>query len=278
MEGDTLQKAIDALVPLVTRYGLQILGALLILILGKILSGIVGKVVERTMVKSKADPSLIGFAKSMASIAVMVFAVIAALAKFGIQTTSFVAVMGAAGFAIGLALQGSLGNFAAGVLMLVFKPIKVGDLVETNGYTGHVTDIGIFVTTLSTLDNRKIIVPNAAVTGSAINNINGNGVRRVDLVAGISYGDDMRKAKEVLSRVLAEHPKVLADPAPTVAVSELGDSSVNLVVRPWCNADDYWDVYFDVTQSMKEELEAAGLSIPFPQRDVHLFQTSANPS
>lgn len=275
MEEGTIQQSIDALIPLVTQYGMQILGAVVILILGKILSGIVAKLVRKALTRAGADEALVGFLGSLASVAVLTFAVIAALAKFGIQTTSFVAVLGAAGFAIGFALQGSLGNFAAGVMILIFRPIRVGDLVETSGYLGIISEVGIFVTVMNTLDNQKVIIPNGMITGNVINNVNGNGTRRLDMTAGISYGDSMSKAKGILEKILADHPKILQDPAPRVAVSELGDSSVDFVVRPWVEAADYWDVWFDVTQKIKEEFDGQGVSIPFPQRDVHLFQESA---
>jgi small conductance mechanosensitive channel len=264
-----------ALIPYITRYGMQVLGAIIILILGKIASSIANRLVRKGMTKAKADPALIGFVASGVSIAIMAFAVIAALAKFGVQTTSFIAVLGAAGLAVGLALQGSLSNFAAGVMILIFKPIRIGDLVETGGHLGRIKEIGIFVTKMATLDNQKIIIPNSTITGDVINNVNGYGTRRVDMVAGISYADDMNKARTILESILAEHPKVLKDPEPTVAVTELADSSVNLIVRPWVEADDYWTVWFDVTQRTKEEFDAQGISIPFPQRDVHLFQEGA---
>ncbi|MCA9755274.1 MAG: mechanosensitive ion channel [Candidatus Eisenbacteria bacterium] len=274
MEPDTLERIWASVVPFVAQYGLQVIGAVVILVIGRIGSNIVGGVVERGLRKANADPSLRGFLVNMTKIAILAFAVIAALSKFGVQTTSFVAVLGAAGFAVGLALQGSLSNFAAGVMILIFRPIQVGDLIESNGHLGFVKEVGLFVTTLATLDNQKVIIPNATLTGGIINNVNGYGVRRVDLTAGISYGDEMSKAKDILLGILRDHPKVLAEPAPSVAVSELGDSSVNFVVRPWCNAADYWDVYFDVTQSIKERFDAQGVKIPFPQRDVHLFQAA----
>jgi small conductance mechanosensitive channel len=275
MEAGTIQQSIDALIPLVTRYGMQILGAVIILIVGKFASGIAARLVRKALTRARADEALVGFLGSLTSMAVLTFAVIAALAKFGIQTTSFVAVLGAAGLAVGLALQGSLANFASGVLLLIFRPIRVGDLVESAGYLGIVSEIGIFVTVMNTLDNQRVIIPNATVTGNVINNVNGNGTRRLDMTAGISYGDSMSKAKGILEKILADHPRVLEDPAPRVAVSELGDSSVNFVVRPWVKAEDYWDVWFDVTQKIKEEFDGQGVSIPFPQRDVHLFQESA---
>lgn len=272
MDQETLQQTLDSVLPLITRYGLQVLGAIIILVIGKFAASLSARIVRKGMTKAKADPALTGFLSSGVSIAVMAFAIIAALAKFGIETTSFIAVLGAAGFAVGLALQGSLGNFAAGVMILIFRPIRVGDLVEAGGFLGTIVEIGIFVTTMNTLDNRKIIIPNGVITGNVINNVNGNGTRRVDMTAGIGYGEDMSKAKGILMEILESHPKVLKDPAPTVAVSELGDSSVNFVVRPWVQAEDYWTVWFEVTQSIKERFDAQGVSIPFPQRDVHFYQ------
>ena len=274
MDQETIKQAMDQMLPLVTRYGLQVLGAIIILVVGKFAASLAARIVRKGMGKAKADPALTSFLSSGVNIAVMAFAIIAALAKFGIQTTSFIAVLGAAGFAVGLALQGSLGNFAAGVMILIFRPIRVGDLVETGGFLGIIADVGIFVTTMNTLDNKKIIIPNGVITGNVINNVNGNGTRRVDMIAGIGYGDDMSKAKGILEEILVNHPKVLKDPAPNVAVSELGDSSVNFVVRPWVQAEDYWTVWFEVTQSIKERFDAQGVSIPFPQRDVHFYQES----
>jgi len=274
MEQDAIQQGIDTVVPFITQYGMQVLGAVVILVVGKIASSIAGKLVRKGLTKAKVDPALIGFLSGGVSLAILVFAVIAALAKFGVQTTSFIAVLGAAGFAIGMGLQGSLGNFAAGVMILIFRPIRIGDLVDVGGYLGKIADIGIFVTTMNTLDNQRVIIPNGVITGGVINNVNGNGTRRVDMAAGISYGDNMSKAKGILEGILADHPAVLADPPPTVAVHELGDSSVNFVVRPWVNADDYWAVWFDVTQKIKEEFDSQGVAIPFPQRDVHLFQNA----
>jgi small conductance mechanosensitive channel len=269
---DTVQQSLDSIVPFISRYGLQVLGAIVILIVGKLASGLAARLVRRGLERAKADPALVGFLSSLVSIAILAFAVIAALAKFGVQTASFVAVLGAAGLAVGLALQGSLSNFAAGVLILIFRPIRVGDLVEAGGYLGKIAEIGIFVTTMNTLDNQRVIIPNSIITGGVINNVNGNGTRRVDMIAGISYGDNIAKAKGILDEILTSHPKVLRDPEPMVAVSDLGDSSVNFVVRPWCNAEDYWTVRFDVTRRIKEEFDSQGVSIPFPQRDVHMHQ------
>ena len=275
MDTSAVQRAIESVIPFITTYGLQALGAVVILIIGKIAANITERVLRRVLTRAKTDAALIGFLGHMARYGVLAFAVIAALAKFGIQTTSFVALIGAAGLAVGLALQGSLSNFAAGVLILIFRPFKLGDYITAAGASGTVKEIGIFTTTLYSPDNQIIILPNSGVTGGNIVNVTGNPTRRVDLKAGIGYGDDIGKAKEVLERIVAEHAKVLADPAPVVKVVELGDSSVNFVVRPWTKTEDYWDVYFDVTRAIKEEFDKAGVSIPFPQRDVHLYQATS---
>ena len=193
------------------------------------------------------------------------------MGRLGVQTGSFIAIIGAAGLAVGLALGGTLSNFASGVLLIIFKPFTVGDFIEAGGAMGSVKEIQIFNTILSSPDNKKVIIPNAQVTGGNIVNYSANGTRRVDLVIGVSYEDDLKRAREVIESVLKADSRILPDPAYTVAVSELGDSSVNFVVRPWVNSDDYWAVYFDLTEKIKVTLEENGLSIPFPQRDVHLF-------
>jgi small conductance mechanosensitive channel len=208
----------------------------------------------------------------MTYVGLMVFVVLAALGKLGIQTTSLIAVIGAAGLAVGLALQGSLSNFAAGVLLIIFKPFKVGDFIQAGGVTGTVTEIQIFTTILNAPDNRKEIVPNAQITGGSITNFSAIENRRIDLVFGISYNDNMKTAKEALEEVVAADPRILKDPKPVIAVSELGDSSVNLVCRPWVKPTDYWAVYFDVVEKGKEALEKKGITIPFPQQDVHVFR------
>ncbi len=271
MSSQTFEQLLQSIVPAVTTYGLRVLGAAAILLAGRIGARLTSRLVRTALVRAKSDPALVGFAGNLCYYAVLTFAVVAALSSFGIQTASFVAVVGAAGLAVGLALQGSLSNFAAGVLILIFRPFRIGDLVEVSGHKGTVQEIGIFTTTLHSLDNQKIIVPNSDVMGTTIVNVNANPIRRVDLTAGIAYQDDIGRAKEVLERILSAHPKVLDDPAPTVEVAELGDSSVNFVVRPWVKTEDYWDVYFQVTRSIKEEFDRAGISIPFPQRDVHLY-------
>jgi small conductance mechanosensitive channel len=260
----------------VTHYGLQVIGAIVILVIGRIAAGIVAGLTRRGLNRAEAEPALTNFVANLVKTAVLLFAVVAALAKFGIQTTSFVAVLGAAGLAVGLALQGSLSNFAAGMLILIFKPFKIGDVIDAAGSKGKVVNIGLFTTTMNTPDNQKIIIPNSSVTGGTITNVNAYDTRRVDLTAGIGYGDDIGRARDVLTRILENHPKVLKDPAPTIEVAELADSSVNFVVRPWAATADYWTVYFDVTRAIKEEFDAAGISIPFPQQDVHMHTVGAN--
>lgn len=256
----------------VIKYGLNILAAVFIFIVGRWGARILSKFVESLFHRSKLDATLASFVKDIAYFGMMVFVVIAAVNKLGVETTSIVAVVGAAGLAVGLALQGSLANFAAGVVLIILKPFHVGDFVEAAGVLGTVQEIRIFNTVLSSPDNRRVIVPNSKITNDNIVNFSAIPERRVDLIFGISYGDDMKKAKDVLMKILTDHPKVLKTPAPVVAVSELAESSVNLVCRPWVKPQDYWDVYFDVVEKGKVELEKAGITIPFPQRDVHLFQ------
>jgi small conductance mechanosensitive channel len=202
--------------------------------------------------------------------------VIAVLNLFGIQTTSLIAVVGAAGLAVGLAMQGTLSNFASGVMLLLFRPFHIGDYVEVGGTAGSVKEIGIFSTTLATPDNVRITVPNSGVYGAIIKNYSAYDTRRIDLVMGISYGDEIGRAIDAIKGVLQADERVLKDPEPTIAVSELADSSVNLVVRPWCRKEDYWPLRFDLTRGLKEQIEAGGCTIPFPQRDVHLFRTGTD--
>jgi small conductance mechanosensitive channel len=251
-------------------YGLQILAALIIFFVGRWVARVAAGLVERALLKSKVDATIAKFAKHLTNIGLLVFVVIAALARLGVETTQFAVALGAAGLAIGLALQGSLANFASGFLMIVFRPFKVGDFIEAAGVKGVVEEIQIFNTIINTLDNIRVIVPNGQITGGNILNYTANGTRRVDLVVGVSYEDDLKKAKKVIEDVLAGDDRVLKEPAWTVAVSELGDSSVNFVVRPWVNSSDYWDAYFDITGKVKVALDENDITIPFPQRDVHI--------
>jgi len=257
---------------IITIYGLKIIAALVVLIVGKWVAGLLRKFAGRVMDKKNIDPTIVSFVVSLVYIALMTFVILAALGQLGIQTTSFIAVIGAAGLAIGLALQGSLANFAAGFLMIIFRPCKVGDFIEAAGVMGTVEDIQVFTTRLKTPDNKVIIIPNAKLTSDNITNFSAKDTRRVDLVFGIGYSDDIDKAKSVIKGVLADDDRVLQDPAPSVGIVELGDSSVNFAVRPWVKTADYWNAYFALTEAIKKRFDAEGISIPFPQRDVHVYK------
>lgn len=266
---------VEALMERVVAWGPNLVAALVTLVLGWFGAKIVRSLVGRGMRRASVDEILIRFVGNLVYSGVMVLVVIATLGRLGVNTTSFAAVVAAAGLAIALAFQGSLSNFASGVLVMVFRPFRVGDFIEAGGVSGVVEEVQIFTTSLKTPDNRAVVLPNSQVTGGAITNYSAKDIRRVDLVFGIGYGDDMRQARAVIERVLAAEERVLQDPAPTVAVSELADSSVNLVCRPWVRTEDYWPVYFDLTEAMKTAFDAEGLSIPFPQTDVHLHQVGA---
>ena len=256
-------------------FALNLAAAAAIFMIGRWVARLISNLVGKAMLKAKVDRTLTDFVDSLVYAVLLIFVIIAALARLGIPMTSAIALVGAAGLAVGLALQGSLANFAAGMILIFFKPFKVGDFIEVGGAKGIVKQIQIFSTILDTPDNICVIIPNAKVTGDNIFNYTVNGTRRVDLVIGVSYEDDLKRAQEVISEVLASDERVLKDPASTVAVHELGDSSVNFVVRPWVKAVDYWDAYFDITTKIKLSLDANGISIPFPQRDVHIKGGSA---
>jgi small conductance mechanosensitive channel len=261
----------NQLVFFVTNYGLKIIGAILILILGRIAAGLGRRIVKRMLEKAKTEPSIVSFVGTLTYFLILTFAVLAALAKFGIQTASFVAIIGAAGLAVGFALQGSLANFAAGVLILVLRPFRVGDFIMGAGEAGVVKEISLFTTELSTPDNIKVIVPNGQLFGDVIKNVTAYDTRRIDLVLGIGYSSDIEKAYDVLMDLIKEDTRILSGPAPQIAVSELADSSVNLVVRPWVKKEDYWAVRFDLTRKIKEAFDKNGIEIPFPQRVVHMI-------
>lgn len=255
---------------LVAFYGLKVVAALAIVVVGRLASGMLRGVLKKMMDKGQVEATLSSFVCSVAYVAMMAFVIIAALGKLGVQTASFVAVLGAAGLAIGLALQGSLSNFASGVLLVIFTPFKVGDYVEAGGTAGTVEEISIFSTVIKSPDNKRIIVPNSSVTGDNIINHTANGQRRVDLVVGVGYGDSIDAVRGTLKEVLAKDPRILEEPAPTIGVAELAESSVNFVVRPWVKTDDYWAVYFDLHEAIKKAFDARGISIPYPQQDLHL--------
>lgn len=258
---------------LAVEYAPKLALAIITLIVGFIVIKAFVKFLRRTMTKKEVDPSLIPFTVSLANVTLKAMLLISVASMIGIQTTSFVAILGAAGLAIGLALQGSLANFAGGVLILMFKPFKVGDVIEAQGFIGIVKGIQIFNTIINTFDNKKVIIPNGAISSGSITNFSAEEYRRVDMEFGIGYGDDIKKAKEVLDKLIASDSRIINEPAePFVAVKELGASSVNFVVRVWAKADDYWGIYFDMQENVKLTFDKEGISIPFPQTDVHLFQ------
>ena len=222
------------------------------------------------MTKHKVDQTFTSFVTSVSYVTMITFVIISALGVLGIPTAQFVAILGAATLAVGLALQGSLSNFAAGVLMIIFKPLKVGDFIEAGGVAGAVEEVGIFSTIIKTPDNKKIIVPNSKVTGDNITNYSANDTRRVDIVAGVSYGDNIDKVRKVLSEIQTEDERILKDPAPMIALVELGNSSVNFTVRSWVKTADYWNVFFDTQEKIKKRFDAEGITIPFPQQEVHI--------
>jgi small conductance mechanosensitive channel len=256
---------------LLTVYGLRIIAALAIFVIGRWVAKGLRSLLGRVMAKNGVDETLTTFVCNLSYVALLVFVIVAALNQLGIQTASFIAVIGAAGLAVGLALQGSLSNFAAGVLMIIFRPFKVGDYVEGGGTAGTVEEIQIFVTQLKTPDNKTIIVPNAKMMSDNIVNYSTKGTRRVDMTFGIGYGDDIDKARQVIMRIIEKDTRVMKDPAPVVLLSELADSSVNFAVRFWTSAGDYWGAYFDTMEAVKKHFDAENISIPFPQRDVHVY-------
>ena len=259
----------------VIPWGINIVMAILIYIVGKIVVGIIINVFGKVMQRSKYDDMLVDFIKAILNAILMLFVIIASLNELGVDTTSLVAILGAAGLAIGLSLQGSLQNFAAGVMLLVFRPFKAGDFVEAGGAAGVVKSISIFTTIMTSGDNKEIIVPNGQIYSGTITNYSAKETRRVDMVVGIGYDADLRKAKEILNEMVRADERILSEPAPTVAVSELADSSVNFVVRPWCKASDFWGVKFDFTEQVKLRFDQEGISIPFPQMDVHLHKNDS---
>lgn len=264
----------DVLMEMALTYGPKLLGALATLVIGLWIVGILVGVIKKVLVKSKVDPSLGSFLSSLASILLKVLVYISALGVLGVEMTSFIAILGAAGLAVGLALSGTLQNFAGGVMILFFKYFKVGDFIEAQGYMGTVKEIQIFVTVLTTPDNKTIIIPNGPLSTGSLTNFSAQEKRRVDWTFGIAYGDDVDKAYEVLGRLIAEDERILKDPEPFMAVSALADSSVNIVVRVWVNAADFWPVHFRMNEQVYKTFDKEGLSIPFPQRDVHIHQAN----
>ncbi len=266
-----MQETINKLYEYLIGYGLDLVAAIAIFIIGKWVGKVASRLIQDMLLQAHVDATLAKFVKHLFYGTFMSFVIIAALSKVGVQTTSLVAIIGAAGLAVGLALQGSLSNFAAGVMLVLFKPFKVGDAIEAGGAMGVVDEIQIFNTVINAPDNRRIIVPNAKITGDNITNFTDIEHRRIDLKFGISYSNDMRKAKELLMGLVKSDPRILKYPEPVIAVSELADNSVNIVCRPWVKPADYWNVYFDLTEKGKQILEDNGMTIPFPQHEVYLY-------
>ena len=259
---------------IVTEYGFSILAAIAIFFIGKWAARFITNTLKRLMLRAKVDPTLISFGSNLAYAALMVFVVLATLNQLGIQTTSFIAILGAAGLAIGLAMQDSLSNFSAGVMMIIFRPFKTGDYIEAAGTAGTVMDLNIFTTRLKTGDNRVIFVPNSKIMSDSITNYSANDTRRIDMVFGIGYDDDIRQAKAIIEEVLKADERIFDDPAPTIGVLELADSSVNLAVRPWVKSSDFGATKFDLNETIKIRFDEAGITIPYPQTDIHVNQKS----
>ncbi len=271
-----LEKIILMLQTTGIEFGFALGKAIVIFYVGKLLVRLLLKALSKLMQKRDVEDTLESFILSLSRMVLMLFVIIATVGALGIQTTSFIAILGAAGLAIGLALQGSLANFASGVLIVLFRPYKVGDFVEAAGIAGVVEQVEILTTIFKTGDNKKVIVPNGQVMGSIITNYSANDMRRVDMVIGVSYDDDLDKVRATLEELIAADERILAEPAHKIAVSELADSSVNFIVRPWVKSEDYWGVMFELTEAIKKRFDADGISFPFPQQDVHLYKASAD--
>jgi small conductance mechanosensitive channel len=274
MQNFDVTSLIPLITSLVTTWGLKLIGAVILLVVGRMAAGWVRRGVRKVLERSTLDRTLVPFLSGLVYYLVLAFVMVAVLGMVGIQHASLVAVFGAAGLAVGLALQGTLSHFAAGVMLLVFRPFRVGDFVEVSGQAGSVQAIGLFSTVLNTPDNVQITIPNSNVFGNTVKNYAANDTRRIDLVIGVSYDDDLEVASQTIRSVLDGDSRVLADPQPMVAVSELGDSSVNFVVRPWCRRQDYWDLRCALVRTLKIRIEAAGCSFPYPQQDVHMHQAA----
>lgn len=273
---DSVEEGSRYLVDAISLYGLKVLGAIIMLVVGFWISGFVYRTIKKALLKTgKCDEMLAGFLSAFVKYVIVAVTLLAVLNNFGVETTSLIAVMGAAGLAIGLALQGTLSNVAAGVMLLFLRPFKVSDFVEVGSMAGTVKGVSLFTTELATPDNVKIIMPNSQVWNSAIKNYSGHDTRRVDLIAGISYEDDIDQAMAILEKLTQADDRIKTDPAPVLAVGELADSSVNLIVRVWVDAPNYWGVKWDMTKAIKQTFDKEGISIPFPQRDVHLIETKS---
>ncbi len=265
---------LEQITTMAIQYAPKVIGAILTLVIGFWIAGYLSRLVRRSMEKQAVDPSLIPFLASLVSVGLKILVLLSAVSMFGIEVTSFVAIFGALAFAIGMALQGNLSHMAAGILILFFKPFKVGDFIVTQGYSGTVKEIQIFNTILTTLDNRIVIIPNGAITSGPIENLSANAVRKVPMTFGIGYPDDIDKARTIIQQVADSCPQIDHDQPVDIFVSELGDSSVNFAVRPWCKTEDFWDVHFYMHENIKKEFDKADIGIPFPQMDVHVNNVS----
>lgn len=271
-----IDKYSDMIIAWVTGYSLKIVAAILIFIIGRWIAGKISNLLAKLLEKNNVDVTLVGFLSNILYYALLVMVLIAVAGQLGINTTSFLTIVGTAGLAVGLAMKDSLSNFAAGVMLILFRPFRVGDFVEISGVAGTVDSITMFTTVLNTPDNQRLIIPNGSVTSGVIRNITANATRRIDLVMGIGYDDDIPKAKQIMRDIVAADDRILKDPAPKIALSELADSSVNFIVRPWVKTEEYWDVYFDLTEKIKMTFDQEGITIPFPQRDIHVYQESVD--
>ncbi|RLC57665.1 MAG: mechanosensitive ion channel family protein [Candidatus Cloacimonadota bacterium] len=267
-----MEQLLDKLIEWGATFGIKIIAAVAILIIGRMVAKVLQKLIVKVMDKKNVDKTISSFASSMVFSALYIFVILAALSQIGIQTTSFMTIIGAAGLAIGLALQGSLSNFAAGFLIILFRPFKLGDYVEAGGVSGSISKISIFTTDINTVDNKKIIVPNAQIMNGTITNYTAEKTRRVDLTFGVGYEADISKVKDILNKIIKEHKLILKDPEPFVRLGNLGDSSIDFTVRVWSKTEDYWTVHFDLIESAKEEFDKANISIPYPQMDVHMIK------
>ncbi|MFG6157185.1 mechanosensitive ion channel family protein [Halomonas sp. 1390] len=252
-------------------FATNLVAAAAIFVIGRWVAKGLHRLMVKGMQRAKVEPLLVKFLGNIAYALLLAFVVLAAISRIGIQTASLIALIGAAGLAVGLAMQGSLANFAAGVMVIIFRPYKIGDYVEAGGVAGVIEDVQIFTTELRTGDNRKILVPNGQMMSGAITNVSAHETRRVDLAVGVGYEAEIDTVRRVLEDVVADDPRVLADPAPNIRMSAMGDSSVTWIVRPWVKAGDYWDVYWEMTEAIKRRFDAESISIPFPQRDVHVY-------
>jgi len=269
---EKFQDILATVYELIVKYGMTFIMAIVVLIVGLIVIKWITRALVRLMKKGNVNPSLIPFLRSLSNILLKAMLIISVMGMVGIEMTSFIAVLGAAGLAVGLALQGTLQNFAGGVMILLFKPYEVGHFIEAQGFMGTVKEIQIFTTVLNTPDNRKVIIPNSPLATGSITNFSAMPTRRIDFSFGIGYGDNIDKAKDILLKMAQKDDRVLKeDNPPQVMVEALGDSSVNLKLRTWVKSEDYWSLFFDVTENVKKQFDAAGISIPFPQSDVHLY-------